>query len=251
MTTKEIPLYGGYIALVDEQDFEQLSQYRWHLARSGKNTYARTRIEGKHTQMHRLILPSPTDMVIDHVNGNGLDNRRANLRLATQRQNNAHRVRGKENAASKYIGVYLGRDGKSWRAQIVVNDNLIYLGLFRTQRDAATAYNKASLAYNGEFAALNNIPAHDPDDIPFPEPLVTSSGYHGVYAHGKRWQTQITAKGRQIHVGVFDTPEEAAQARDAYIVEHGLTNPLSRLSKQRKKATSRAVALKVALDETS
>lgn len=230
MSTKEIPLRGGYIALVDEEDFAYLSQHKWRRTHHGRSSYVSTQIAGKQTYMHRLIMNPPDEIMVDHINGDGLDNRRANLRHATPQQNSMNRVRSKENSASKYLGVFLGRDGKSWRAQIVVNTKLIYLGVFRTQREAALAYNEASRLHNGEFASLNEIPDHDPGDVPFPEPRVTSSGFHGVYQHGKKWQAAITVNGKQIHIGIYATPQEAAKARNSYITNHGLKRSLAEVA---------------------
>jgi hypothetical protein len=156
--THEIPLTRGHVAIVDERDFEYVSQYKWLCTSHG---YAGTDIAHKRIYMHRMIMEAPDELTVDHINGDGLDNRRVNLRLATKRQNVIHRLRLLPNAASKYRGVFLGKHGNGWRAQIFSKGKTIYLGTFPTEWEAAAAYNEAAKIHHGEFAMLNELPKHD------------------------------------------------------------------------------------------
>lgn len=170
--TKQIPLRGKYgagkFALVDDDDYEYLSQYKWRCDATG---YARYSVYSKPKRtiltilMHRLILNTPDGFDTDHINGDRLDNRRSNLRLATCQQNSAN-SRG-HGRASIFKGV--GFQHGLWRAQIGIDQNVRHLGVFATQRAAAQAYNEAATQYFGEFARLNDLSLLTPeDDLPLP-----------------------------------------------------------------------------------
>ena len=170
---RRIALTQGRFAIVDPADYESLSRHKWRLCKTkGKNVlYAERgirRSDGKYSRilMHREVLSlslgdvskgelirPPEGCVIDHVNGSGLDNRRANLRFATVAQNawNANRRSGR----SGYKGVWLAKDKGLWRASIVYCGRRKHLGYFRDKRDAAKAYDQAARQYHGEFAVLN------------------------------------------------------------------------------------------------
>ena len=110
--------------------------------------------------MHTLIMDnmhSSCNIVVDHINGNTLDNRKSNLRVVTQSKNMAHRLRPKRKGSSKYWGVYYVKKHKRWRASIKVNRKTRYLGHFKQEKDAARAYNEAALFHFGECATLNPV----------------------------------------------------------------------------------------------
>lgn len=155
---KEIPLTQGKVALINTEDYDYLNQFKWCAMYNGYAWYAVRNIpkNGKQTtiRMHREILKTPQDMDTDHINMNGLDNRRNNLRICTRSQNYMNRGKYKDNI-SGYKGVYWYN--KKWVAQIKVNAKQIYLGRFKDKEQAAEAYNKAAKKYHGEFARLNNI----------------------------------------------------------------------------------------------
>lgn len=136
--------------IVDEEDIPLVSQYTWYVNIYGKQLYA---VTSTGLLMHRLIMDAKMCQIIDHINGNGLDNRRENLRICTHSQNhqNQHNVSG----ASQYKGVCLSKSGKKWRAYIYDNGKRIHLGYFFTERAAARAYDNKAKKLFGEFAKLN------------------------------------------------------------------------------------------------
>lgn len=155
---KRIPLTQNQFAIVDDRDFEKLSKFRWNACRDGNTFYAR-RLKGKYPKrtnvhMHREIMRCPKGKGIDHINGNGLDNRRENLRVSTSLGNaRNHKVR-KDNP-SGFTGVSFFGKLKKWKAYIHTNKKQIHLGYFDTARDAAIAYDQAAGKIFGRFARLN------------------------------------------------------------------------------------------------
>lgn len=146
---KEIPLTQGKVALVDDEDYPQLSDIAWYCHRG----YAVTSIFSRKTTvlMHRLILLPPEKLQVDHINHNKLDNRRANLRLATQTQQNGNRL--KFLGTSRFKGVSWRNRPKCWLVQC----HQTYVGSFEDEIEAAKAYNAAALKYWGDFAHLNEF----------------------------------------------------------------------------------------------
>jgi len=164
---KEIPLTRGYVAIVDDCDYEYLMQWKWHSAQSSKNRsfYARACVNGRSsTWMHRVVLELAgfdlNGYVADHINGNGLINTRANLRVATVSQN---RINSGQNNRNKtgYKGIYRRSDvaKESYAAEIVFKGTRYRLGAFGTPEEAAQAYNEAAIRLFGEFAWVNVIPS--------------------------------------------------------------------------------------------
>lgn len=159
---REIPLSNSkLIALVDDEDFESINGYTWRLLCSkAGGTYAvaspRPRIIA---YLHRIILQAPKGLVVDHIDGNGLNNQRSNIRLATHSQNHAWGSDRKFKLnTSGYRGVYPhSRHPQKWCAQIVVRGKTRYLGIFDCPEAAALKVNEAALQYFGEFARLNKV----------------------------------------------------------------------------------------------
>jgi hypothetical protein len=157
---RRIPLTQGRFAIVDPADYPRLSRCKWRLCRTrGKNVlYAERSIRlpgGRYSRMlmHRELLDPPAGYVIDHINGDGLDNRRANLRLATVAQN-AWNSR-KRNSRSGYKGVCYDKIKGLWRAAIVCHGRRIHLGYFKDKIAAAKAYDAAAIKYYKQFARPN------------------------------------------------------------------------------------------------
>ena len=152
---REIPLTRGKIALVDDCDWDWLSQYRWFACNTGRKIYAMRkspRTDGRQSTvyMHREILRTPDGFETDHINMNPLDNRRANLRISTSAQNQANSERRK---ILGFKGVT--KRGKKWRAQMRLSGKRVWLGSFSTAEAAAKACDDAARNHHGIFARLN------------------------------------------------------------------------------------------------
>jgi len=156
---KEIALTQGKVALVDDEDFERVSQFKWFAHTDGTNWYAlrKKTIGGKEItiRMHQYVM-GQTDEV-DHRNGFGLDNQKRNLRFATTSQNQANKRKQRIPSSSKYKGVCFRKDTNKWRAYIGVNQHLLHLGSYDSEQDAAVSYNHAAMIYFGDFARLNPV----------------------------------------------------------------------------------------------
>jgi hypothetical protein len=140
---REIRLTQGKIALIDDEDFERVNKHIWHF----NTRYAKTSIGGKITLMHVFIMG---ERGYDHRDRNGLNNQRANLRKATQKEQTRNRGIFKNKG---YKGVERYRD--RWFARITVDGKLIRLGGFSTEKEAAQAYDNAAERYYGDFASFN------------------------------------------------------------------------------------------------
>lgn len=157
---KEIPLTGGKVAFVDDEDFPLVSKHKWYASQEGRLTqiwYAKTNIvlpSGKRSiiRMHRLLLPESNR--VDHRDRNGLNNRRSNLRAASRTQNAANSG-GHADRRGKYKGVTFDRVNNRWRAQLMRHGKKINIGRFKTEIAAAQAYANAVARTDGEFAAIN------------------------------------------------------------------------------------------------
>lgn len=151
---KEIPLSRGLVALVDDADFDEVASFgKWYANPNCRTFYARKNFRRNRIYssllMHRLI--TGWDYV-DHINGNGLDNRRANLGLANDALNAMNR-RIRSNNTSGFKGVSLC--GRRWKAQITAGGVHVHIGSFATPEEAARAYDAAALIHHGAFAHLN------------------------------------------------------------------------------------------------
>ncbi len=150
---KEIILRNGMKALVDTRDFDFINSVRWSAKRTGRRIYAlrlrRWRGDISYMQMHRLIMKARKGQIVDHINGNGLDNRKsANLRFVTAVQNCMNHL-GRLKKASGVRGVY--RQAKGWRAEICVSGHVTNLGYFREKTDAIDARRKAEIKLYGKY----------------------------------------------------------------------------------------------------
>lgn len=154
---KEIRLSSGGIALVDDEDFDRVVEAGlWYAQASLNTSYAKQNIRlesGRRTtrSMHNFVAGLP---YVDHINGNGLDNRRANLRPATVSQNQANQRKRRDNT-SGYRGVQWHPPGRTWRAVIRVKGRLISLGYYPVREDAARAYDRAAVEFFGPYARPN------------------------------------------------------------------------------------------------
>lgn len=152
---KFIELTQGRRAIVDDEDFEFLDQFKWCV--NNQNFVVRGKvIFGKKVTitMHRFLLNPVSKMQVDHINGDRLDNRRTNLRICTQSQNCSNRKSSTPNR-SGYRGVVLHKSTGKWRACIKVLQRKISLGLYQDKESAARAYDAAAIKYFGNFSRLN------------------------------------------------------------------------------------------------
>lgn len=178
---KRIELSGGKaFALVDDEDYRMLSKHKWHTNIKPHTTYARSTVrisdnKQKTIYMHRMVMglmDAPSDICIDHMDGDGLNNRRNNLRITDNSGNQQNlRKRSPQNWTSIYKGVHYKNHNKSkpWVSQITIPKQMIngirpkgrgkikWLGSYQTQQEAALAYNNAAIEHFGEHAHLNVI----------------------------------------------------------------------------------------------
>lgn len=152
---KQVLLPTGHKALVDDEDFERVSAVSWYALKGHSTTYAYNRRRGG---MHRFILSAPPGMVVDHIDHDGLNNTRANLRLCTKQENGRNRkgaakLRGR---TSVYLGVSWDKRRNRWRSVITPSvGKTRTIGSFLEEESAARAYDNAARLVFGEFAALN------------------------------------------------------------------------------------------------
>jgi hypothetical protein len=159
-TYRRIPLGEGLFTLVDPADFYWLNNYHWSPRRNSNCIYAVRFLNerGKKTKivsLHRLLLNPASHLLVDHRNGDTLDNRRDNLRLATHSQNQFNKAKTTLKTSSRFIGVYLEKHSGLWGAKISHHGKSIWLGRFKSEIDAAHAYDCAAREYHKEFARLN------------------------------------------------------------------------------------------------
>jgi hypothetical protein len=149
---REIPLTQGYVAIVDDEDYEMLSRFKWHARAARGRVYAITKVHGAAVRMHRMVFGDCKAPCVDHANRNSLDNRRHNLRAATCAQNRANAALQKSKTGYRGVGVR----GKKFVATIGdPRDKGTYIGIFGTAEEAARARDAEAVARYGDFAVLN------------------------------------------------------------------------------------------------
>ena len=162
---RTLPLSRGLVALVDDEDYALASKYKWSLrVNGGGNRYATHTFGDKPVLLHRFIMEAPWDSAIDHINGDGLDCRRSNLRFATHVQNMGNRAKPKVGfgglpPTSRYKGVSLARRRRGrlvWHLRIE-HAGTVFQRDFKTEREAALAYNAKALEFWGAYARLNEV----------------------------------------------------------------------------------------------
>lgn len=223
----EIPLTRGLFALVDRDSVPKLGRLKWQAhwypgsrTHYAKQTYIDNDGRKRSRFMHRMLLDAGPGSHIDHINHNGLDNRLCNIRLCTPFEN-ARNTRGHKPG---YKGVSYSTKKRAWIASITVHGKFNFIGHFNSALDAALAYNAKAKEYFGEFAFLNDVEGPTPERRQH-----GTSRFEGVAFHkdAKKWRAYITIDGKQVHVGLFATEEEAFVARQLFLKgqsnEHGNT----------------------------
>lgn len=149
---KTIPLTQNKFSQVDDEDFDELSKYKWHYLEGYALRNEYNNGNRKYVRMHREIICAPDELEVDHKDGNGLNNQRSNLRICTSSQNKMNRAPHKDNS-SGFKGVW--KERRRWYSQIYFEGQYIFIGSFLTPEEAARAYDEAAKKYHGEFAKLN------------------------------------------------------------------------------------------------
>lgn len=146
---KTIYLTQGKLAKVDDEDYSTINSFRWQAVKGRYTYYAR----GGDWYMHQMVLNKPYDR-IDHINGDGLDNQKSNLRLANKSEN-ARNCKLQKNNTSGFRGVSFQKQLRKWMAYIKLNNKRVYIGVFFTKEEAAYARDEMAIKHHGEFAVLN------------------------------------------------------------------------------------------------
>lgn len=238
---KLIPLKGGQFAIVDPEDYEYLSQHKWHCNHDGYAKRTGYHPDGRSytVLMHRFIINAPKEMCVDHTNRNRLDNRRQNLRLCTRSQNAINRQIPQKSKTSKYKGVHQKPGSNRWCAVIGRKNSSRdsnHIGIFDTEEEAARYHDAAARFYYGEFA-ITNFPGDEALSVEEIQQMIQhrfkskcSSVFKGVYRHkaSGKWVAYVNLdRKRRIHIGTFVTEEEAAIARDQKVKELGIKTRLN------------------------
>jgi len=156
---------SGYQAIVDDEDYTKAMKFKWYLLKCSNLNYAicakyMGKINGKdiigHMLLHRYILHPPHKNHVDHINHNGLDCRKKNMRICTSRENQ-YNGRSRIHSSSIFKGVDWNKNTNKWRSRIRYNGKQVYLGLFDSEREAAQIYNIYAKKFHGEYANLNCI----------------------------------------------------------------------------------------------
>jgi len=159
-TYRRIWLGEERFAILDQRDYYHLGKLKWYFTGFDGKFYAVRNftidnIRTKIVSMHRELINAPKGLFVDHKNGNSLDNRKSNLRLATRGQNLCNSKRNKDNCTSKYRGVSWHKRSRKWRIGLQSEGKCVVSKLFDNEIDAAKAYDEAAKKYHGEFARLN------------------------------------------------------------------------------------------------
>ncbi len=164
--TRTIPLTYGFIAIVDDEDYDRVNRYKWYVMNRNSSThrtlyaargYSDEKSRKRIIYMHRYVNNTPAGGHTDHINGNGLDNRKANLRTCTRAENHQNSRKCRTATSSVYKGVNKHTRSGRWAAQIKIGRIQTWIGYFPSEEDAGHAYNAAAIKHFGEFACLNEI----------------------------------------------------------------------------------------------
>jgi len=233
---KYIKLTQEKYAIVDDEDFDLVNQYKWHVIKRGNIFYGEAytpSIDGcrKHFSIHILIMGKKEGCEIDHINGNGLDNRRINLRFVNKSQNRQNEHYRKSKKYNLPQGVFYNHKQtiNPYYAMIGFHGTQIRLGAFNKVTDAARAYDFAAKIYYGSNAKLNYPHFDYSYYLPQPIKKQKSSCFIGVYYHKprNRYGSCIRYHHQAKHIGYFKTEIAAAKAYDQFVRDHKLNRSLN------------------------
>ncbi len=216
---KKIQLTQNKYTIVDDEDYKYLNQFNWYAHNKSEYWTALRMYKRKLILMHRIIMNCPKNKIIDHINGNSLDNRKENLRICTQSQNISNSKLSKRNK-SGFKGVYQTKNKKKWLSLISINSKTKNLGLFSNKLEAKDAYTKAAKEYFGEFYSegirkegkkiqkkIDNIKCEPTKRLK----ITNTSGVKGVCWHKstKKWIVNFCYQGKKKYLGLFSDINEA------------------------------------------
>lgn len=227
-----------HFAMVDDEDYNELIKDKWYLC-SKKRYSKRPKREGLkiiYVTMHREIFKRHFNLLnnqgIDHIDGNGLNNQKQNLRIATQKQNMANRKKTKRPCSSKYIGVCFIHKLNKWTATLKEDNNHIGLGHWESEHDAALARDIFAKERHLDFVVLNIINPSEHDlkrvkeklDFRFRYPrrseIGKTSNYIGVRLTKEGgWECTVKYKGKTTYIGRFDKEIDSAMIRDLFKIK--------------------------------
>lgn len=228
---------SGYTVKVDDEDVDRICSRKWYINRSGihskryyflsNDRYNNRRIT---ISLHRFLMNcTPYDgRVVDHINGDTLDNRKSNLRICTHGENVRNQRLIRKNSGSVYKGVRWHKRDRIWYAGIRVNNTSIHLGRYNSPLEGAKAYDMAAIYYFGDFSRTNfpkenytieRIQEFIKRNVHKPRPK-GATGFWGVTCvSNTKWTAHISIKNKSTYLGTFSSPEEAAKARDRKALE--------------------------------
>jgi len=216
------PKYGQFVVLYDEEDHEKISKHKWYLSKGNKPKhpfYVRSHTGG---YMHALVMGSSG---VDHISGDGTDNRKSNLRVGTQSQNLCNKdVFSKSKSQLK--GVYFCKTSKMYNVEIGLEGKKYYGGCFTNKYKAALVANELIDLHHGEFGRKNVLTEEElllsEQIVPAQLRGINTSGFRGVSEMKKsgKWLATICVEGRSIGLGTFLTKEDAALAYNNAIIKY-------------------------------
>lgn len=225
---KEVNLTKGFKAIVDDEDYDSLNNFKWRIHSGGYAVRNTSRKDGqrKIIYMHREImkLKENEEFVVDHINHNKLDNRKINLRVCTQQQNNFNKTSLK-NSSSKYKGVVVSKSG-NFQMCFILNKKVLVSMMFSDEMASANAYNYYATLYHKEFAKLNDVPYMTKDDWIKYRVINKKGKYAGIdfVKSTKKWRSRLKIKGEELNLGQFLTEKEALVIRNNKVIELGMVD---------------------------